>query len=129
MRRRPPRSTRTDTLFPYTTLFRSAGTTRPRRAGAWRIRAQRHGRILRRATRRLRLHLARLGAELWLALREAAGVVRRCIATAGDDRGLGAVRAIEDHAPGEGHADRPGHEPAVVVRARRSAARADLSAA
>src|SRR3546814_5322559 len=26
MRRRPPRSTRTDTLFPYTTLFRSNGT-------------------------------------------------------------------------------------------------------
>src|SRR3546814_4514762 len=25
MRRRPPRSTRTDTLFPYTTPFRSAG--------------------------------------------------------------------------------------------------------
>src|SRR3546814_17153173 len=25
MRRRPPRSTRTDTLFPYTTLFRSPG--------------------------------------------------------------------------------------------------------
>src|SRR3546814_1150632 len=30
MIRRPPRSTRTDTLFPYTTLFRSEG----RRAGA-----------------------------------------------------------------------------------------------
>src|SRR3546814_5933502 len=28
MRRRPPRSTRTDTLFPYTTLFRSAGNRR-----------------------------------------------------------------------------------------------------
>src|SRR3546814_12410685 len=28
MIRRPPRSTRTDTLFPYTTLFRSAGSTR-----------------------------------------------------------------------------------------------------
>src|SRR3546814_8740196 len=27
MRRRPPRSTRTDTLVPYTTLFRSAGRT------------------------------------------------------------------------------------------------------
>src|SRR3546814_13230678 len=27
MIRRPPRSTRTDTLFPYTTLFRSQGTT------------------------------------------------------------------------------------------------------
>src|SRR3546814_9671381 len=25
MKRRPPRSTRTDTLFPYTTLFRSPG--------------------------------------------------------------------------------------------------------
>src|SRR3546814_20804935 len=32
MKRRPPRSTRTDTLFPYTTLFRSnAGAT----TGAW----------------------------------------------------------------------------------------------
>src|SRR3546814_2479967 len=30
MTRRPPRSTRTDTLFPYTTLFRS----RPRASGA-----------------------------------------------------------------------------------------------
>src|SRR3546814_6042168 len=28
MIRRPPRSTRTDTLFPYTTLFRSAGLVR-----------------------------------------------------------------------------------------------------
>src|SRR3546814_20869607 len=28
MRRRPPRSTRTDTLFPYTTLFRSERVTR-----------------------------------------------------------------------------------------------------
>src|SRR3546814_1229788 len=32
MIRRPPRSTRTDTLFPYTTLFRSTwGSTSPRR--------------------------------------------------------------------------------------------------
>src|SRR3546814_3417071 len=30
MIRRPPRSTRTDTLFPYTTLFRSPHRTRPR---------------------------------------------------------------------------------------------------
>src|SRR3546814_4735857 len=41
MIRRPPRSTRTDTLFPYTTLFRSnrmQGSTRSRQAGitpAW----------------------------------------------------------------------------------------------
>src|SRR3546814_5716533 len=35
MRRRPPRSTRTDTLFPYTTLFRSAGRRRGCRACPW----------------------------------------------------------------------------------------------
>src|SRR3546814_9821868 len=34
MIRRPPRSTRTDTLFPYTTLFRSDSETR-RSAGGW----------------------------------------------------------------------------------------------
>src|SRR3546814_5921177 len=36
MIRRPPRSTRTDTLFPYTTLFRSAGEAAagPDRRGA-----------------------------------------------------------------------------------------------
>src|SRR3546814_5517484 len=31
MIRRPPRSTRTDTLFPYTTLFRSSGIAMPQR--------------------------------------------------------------------------------------------------
>src|SRR3546814_10709119 len=34
MRRRPPRSTLTDTLFPYTTLFRSSGYRRHRRRRA-----------------------------------------------------------------------------------------------
>src|SRR3546814_4860423 len=34
MIRRPPRSTRTDTLFPYTTLFRSKRAPAPRRAAA-----------------------------------------------------------------------------------------------
>src|SRR3546814_12608250 len=33
MIRRPPRSTRTDTLFPYTTLFRSPYRRAARRAG------------------------------------------------------------------------------------------------
>src|SRR3546814_5430654 len=38
MIRRPPRSTRTDTLFPYTTLFRSSARQRQRWCGriAWR---------------------------------------------------------------------------------------------
>src|SRR3546814_985021 len=35
MRRQPPRSKRTDTLFPYTTLFRS-GLAAPERRQAWR---------------------------------------------------------------------------------------------
>src|SRR3546814_8860853 len=39
MIRRPPRSTRTDTLFPYTTLFRSSLAAQTRRAG-WANRAQ-----------------------------------------------------------------------------------------
>src|SRR3546814_18226781 len=49
MIRRPPRSTRTDTLVPYTTLFRSqdlhpAPARRHRPAGAARHLAQRRGR-------------------------------------------------------------------------------------
>src|SRR3546814_19311500 len=47
MIRRPPRSTRTDTLFPYTTLFRSCGRT-----GA-------QGRELREDRRRQGLHRSR----------------------------------------------------------------------
>src|SRR3546814_10657735 len=44
MIRRPPRSTRTDTLFPYTTLFRSdRGTGRRRRRAADRAAAHRLG--------------------------------------------------------------------------------------
>src|SRR3546814_1675497 len=35
MIRRPPRSTRTDTLFPYTTLFRSSPARRRGRASPW----------------------------------------------------------------------------------------------
>src|SRR3546814_5764168 len=47
MKRRPPRSTRTDTLFPYTTLFRSA-------AGARRCRWVRSRADLRRRSLRAR---------------------------------------------------------------------------
>src|SRR3546814_2414316 len=59
MIRRPPRSTRTDTLFPYTTLFRSYGgverflrdgrnASRARRAGGAPFGNQRPGEIDRR---------------------------------------------------------------------------------
>src|SRR3546814_20644070 len=58
MTRRPPRSTRTDTLFPYTTLFRShhrlRGAAGADRAGAgparqlhqWRVVGQAHRRVM-----------------------------------------------------------------------------------
>src|SRR3546814_13075294 len=51
MIRRPPRSTRTDTLFPYTTLFRSGrrvdATGAPGRRGGQRDRRRAAGRALR----------------------------------------------------------------------------------
>src|SRR3546814_18200897 len=50
MIRRPPRSTRTDTLFPYTTLFRSAGV----RSGSASDGPARDRRCLRPATARTR---------------------------------------------------------------------------
>src|SRR3546814_14029086 len=45
MIRRPPRSTRTDTLFPYTTLFRSkrAGLSRPAAPGRLADARRHHG--------------------------------------------------------------------------------------
>src|SRR3546814_8141762 len=45
MLRRPPRSTRTDTLFPYTTLFRSAARTGARARGLAVGRDRRGGRL------------------------------------------------------------------------------------
>src|SRR3546814_4482698 len=39
MIRRPPRSTRTDTLFPYTTLFRSTASSWPRARTGSKMRA------------------------------------------------------------------------------------------
>src|SRR3546814_11580257 len=52
MIRRPPRSTRTDTLFPYTTLFRSR-LARGRRGAVADLEGA-EGRVRRRQRRRLR---------------------------------------------------------------------------
>src|SRR3546814_1545403 len=52
MIRRPPRSTRTDTLFPYTTLFRSKFHTGDDRRHSKRELEQRHARKLRRIAHR-----------------------------------------------------------------------------
>ena len=75
-----PRRDRADRAVP--------GGDRPRRAGPRRVRAERHGRVLWRAARGLRLYRARLGAELRHALREAADHLRRRFAAAADDRPL-----------------------------------------
>src|SRR3546814_10142727 len=78
MIRRPPRSTRTDTLFPYTTLFRSLGAVRP---------GQRPGRL--RQLRRTHV-VGRRVAE---------------VAHQGDGSGgvghLALVRRLRPHQPGE----------------------------
>src|SRR3546814_18523341 len=51
MIRRPPRSTRTDTLFPDTTLFRSGNTDKelefPTRAGKWAFDAEARAQLIR----------------------------------------------------------------------------------
>src|SRR3546814_9061076 len=64
MIRRPPRSTRTDTLFPYTTLFRSQWRARrqPRRGGrgcAGQARSQRDPLFGHEEARRALLHVGR----------------------------------------------------------------------
>src|SRR3546814_8487013 len=51
MIRRPPRSTRTDTLFPYTTLFRSRRSRGRSRVRAARGHIRSHDRICPRAAR------------------------------------------------------------------------------
>src|SRR3546814_201349 len=54
MIRRPPRSTRTDTLFPYTTLFRSCNThANERGTGELNHSPQRGGRFLLRPSRQM----------------------------------------------------------------------------
>ena len=53
-------------------------------------------------------------------------IYRRRQPPGADDGRLVALRPVADRAADEGHADRPGHDPAMVVRARRPAARRDL---
>src|SRR3546814_4121162 len=63
MIRRPPRSTRTDTLFPYTTLFRSQPVRAPARAARRLPRSRRQARnpaAARRQARRSEEHTSEL---------------------------------------------------------------------
>src|SRR3546814_3710345 len=80
MNRRPPRSTRTDTLFPYTTLFRSLRD----RAGAQR----RHQRAVgvRGRAEGARAHADRGGADQVAARETAAALEQHDVAGAADGR-------------------------------------------
>src|SRR3546814_5460649 len=75
MIRRPPRSTRTDTLFPYTTLFRS-GSEKPRPPGSVHRILQDLAGLELRLHARLDLHRlagARVAAGRGLSLRDGKG--------------------------------------------------------
>src|SRR3546814_13317258 len=104
MIRRPPRSTRTDTLFPYTTLFRS--DRRRLRAAAALVRVE-----------------ARDSQGLWLAPHgalRAGGAARRdrlVDGRIGLDRPAGCVPPPPRHAPVGGTPDpwRPGDRQRVVL--------------
>src|SRR3546814_13595716 len=60
MIRRPPRSTRTDTLFPYTTLFRSLQPVALLAFGQSRIHRQHHPRLPGEAAQRSEEHTSEL---------------------------------------------------------------------
>src|SRR3546814_3466007 len=103
MIRLPPRSTRTDTLFPYTTLFRSVDRTRPRlvapggaglaarTGGGWRTLADRNGFQLRAAANGARMLSAGRGRA-----GRCAGLLGLCRRRCADDD-LGAASFLEEH--------------------------------
>src|SRR3546814_10519164 len=76
MIRRPPRSTRTDTLFPYTTLFRSVFTVRCRRGKRGKIDATAHDDHL--APVRNRDHAHRLRAHEVACASDEGGTLELC---------------------------------------------------
>src|SRR3546814_10693314 len=79
MIRRPPRSTRTDTLFPYTTLFRSAGKATPAPA---RSRRSSGG-----VSRREHLHAAHRHADITTARSDATHPAHNQLPGDADDAG------------------------------------------
>src|SRR3546814_1848367 len=85
MIRRPPRSTRTDTLFPYTTLFRS--------------------RLVGRRLQDVHHRFAHLDAEIELGGREGFGAVFEAPVGAGQARGIVAelLRAVDRDLLDRGH--------------------------
>ncbi len=96
--------------------------------GPRRGRAERYGRVFRRATQRFCIYKGRLGAKLRLAVREAAGHLRRCLTPGANDRPLGARGDGLYEKTRQRHVDRSGDGPLLVVCPRRSTAQRDVPA-
>src|SRR3546814_9101731 len=118
MIRRPPRSTRTDTLFPYTTLFRSERVRINRREEAI------HVEVVDRVDPEERIQAQLRPQEVVVDLVcQEAGTVDVKLVAAVRDRGV-PVEAVVEHraAQAGGHVDRP---LAVLRRLRADAADLD----
>src|SRR3546814_7053935 len=95
MIRRPPRSTRTDTLFPYTTLFRSQDRPARRRDAVEAAGRADHRRDLRLARRAAGAQCAQ--RDVGLRRRAGRGAERARGATGGTDLVARAGRRSEEH--------------------------------
>src|SRR3546814_19497630 len=105
MMRRPPRSTRTGTLFPYTTLFRSRCR--------WR-------RIRRRSSRSSSIGGSLVGLRILLAFSPGAGRDIRSLSTSGADVLHPAVRQLAVAAPVHFDLGHPRAPPLIPSRRRQS---------
>src|SRR3546814_2760046 len=102
MRRRPPRSTRTDTLFPYTTLFRSQSVERIDQFGERGIGVHQKGRAIIFGHLDLARRLARgLGAAERRGLDDHRRFLdRHCELAVADRGGADADRAVDYYRAG-----------------------------
>src|SRR3546814_20500953 len=105
MIRRPPRSTRTDTLFPYTTLFRSCAHSPDHRLLAYAI--DRNG------SERYRIAVKDLASGALLP--DSIGETKGSLAWANDGRTLFYVTLDEEHRPSKGFRHPLGDDAAAVV--------------
>src|SRR3546814_1462369 len=106
MIRRPPRSTRTDTLFPYTTLFRSSSTTLrpfgPRVALTALARVLTPRTIFARASSPKRISLADMAVTSEAGMGNKGNGERR-VAGVGRTTGIGQRRRVVPHSPHSPH--------------------------
>src|SRR3546814_5124713 len=116
MIRLPPRSTRTDTLFPYTTLFRSAGE-RDLRVGL-RVEVGAAGGV-QRILRAARIGRGRGAGEGVRVRRDLRRGQRHRLDTAGDADGLGLAEAARRASAQVRQAERDGAIAAVLRAAQR----------